>query len=78
MPQKDLYGISAIFCRVLAKVKNTTISRKELILLAMTHNNLTQKQASGLIDRNIHFLKNLVHVDKRYLCFLKYFILNNR
>lgn len=57
MPQKDLYGISANFCRVLAKVKNTTISRKELILLAMTHNNLTQKQASGLIDRNIHFLK---------------------
>ena len=57
MPQKDLYGISANFCRVLAKVKSTTISRKELILLAMTHNNLTQKQASGLIDRNIHFLK---------------------
>ena len=57
MPQKDLYGISANFCRVLAKVKNTTISRKELILLAMIHNNLTQKQASGLIDRNIHFLK---------------------
>jgi hypothetical protein len=56
MPQKNLYGISANFCRVLAKVKNTIISRKELILLAMT-NNLTEKQASGLIDRNIHFLK---------------------
>ena len=57
MPQKNLYGISANFCRVLAKVKSTSISRKELILLAMTHNNLTEKQASGLIDRNIHFLK---------------------
>ncbi|WP_320151683.1 hypothetical protein [uncultured Tolumonas sp.] len=58
MPQKNLYGISANFCRVLAKVKSTIISRKELILLAMTNNNLTEKQASGLIDRNIHFLKN--------------------
>lgn len=57
MPQKNLYGISANFCRVLAKVKSTFISRKELILLAMTNNTLTEKQASGLIDRNIHFLK---------------------
>ncbi|WP_320152442.1 hypothetical protein [uncultured Tolumonas sp.] len=53
MPQKNLYGISANFCRVLAKVKSTSISRKELILLAMTNNNLTEKQASGLIDRNM-------------------------
>lgn len=57
MQNKNVYKISNMFGRILHKMTGRTISRKELIQLAMEINDLAGHQASGLVDRHIYSLK---------------------
>ncbi|WP_109406197.1 hypothetical protein [Proteus faecis] len=57
MNNEELMKVSKKFRRILPLITNQRILRSELINIAISELQLTEKKASGLIDRAIHQLK---------------------